>query len=346
MSDADDVPPPQDDITEGDQAGDQEQGAEPPQYVKKPLSSKGDLYAWIFIACVAVFCYFLYIFWQKRGKALWQRITGSPEVDLTLYSITHRTREDDMSVYRLEVVAEEGFFDVVLDPPVIDDFEEKYQAAEEANHLDDEKAKDEETLRVREELWNLLKRRTAVTFELNQNIESDAPQIEIAYSRNCITDAKFRSFKAARDFVRAQFKEIHDIAEVLKPGEGQVFIRSVMIEVQSRNRIAQHRAELATLQQQKMRANDDLVVMPPGGIPEGTPMADFPFKVPEGKSEGDDVEFRLPAGMMVGVTIPDGAKAGDVLNIHVPEAFMDPEFRQRQEENIRRQQVRAASSAG
>ena len=240
----------------GEGMGGEDPGGDIPVPKPLPLSSKGDSVVWGAIAAMAVFAYVLYIFWRKKGRVLWAKLTGSVEEDLSLYEINHSSR--DGKTYHLHVAVEDNVFVFKIDPPVIDDFEQKYAEAEEAGHLDededgdDKKKKDAgdeaEALRVREELWTMLKNRAAVTFQLAQVVDEDAPHIDTAFKTNCITDAKYRSFSATRDFIHAQFKEIPDIAEVLKPGSQGGFLRSVVLEVQHRVQMAQRRAELAQLQ--------------------------------------------------------------------------------------------------
>jgi len=330
------------DIPEDEDFGDFNE--EPPPFVRPPLSRKGDIVAWIFIGCVAILSYVAYLFWQKKGKHIWAKVTGAEEVDLSLYEITHETH--DGKVYHLEVIDEDGVFEFVIDPPVINDFEDKYNEAEAAGHLEDENSKNEESIRVREELWTMLKNRASVTFELAQNVDSDRPEIEIAFSRNCITDAKYDSFKATRTFMQGQFKDLPDIAEILKPGSKGTFLRSVVLEIQHRNQMAQQRAVLAEIQQLKLRPDQNNVVAPPGGVPPGTSMIPFNFSVPVGKSEGDECEFRLPAGIAVSVTVPEGKKAGDVIALKVPSAFMDPNYREKQEAALKKQQEILRQSQG
>ena len=261
-----------------------------PQPKRLPLSSKGDLVVWGVIVGMAVLAYVLYVVWQKKGKAIWNKLTGSTEDEIALYNIDHTT--NDGKEYRLAVVIKDDFFDFELDPPVIDDFEERYLAAEEAGHLDDDRdEKDEEGAKVREELWTMLKNRTAVTFELAQVLDEDRPQIETAFKANCITDAKYRSFKATHEFMQSQFKEIPDIADVIKPGSHDDFLRSVVREVQHRNQFAARRAQLAKLHEVKLSPNDSGIVAPPGGLAPNTPMALYNFTIPEGKDEGDAVSY-------------------------------------------------------
>ena len=315
-----------------------------------PLSSKGDLFVWTVIAAMAVGAYLLHLFWRKKGRALWAKVTGAHEVELGLYEINHTSTVSNKT-YTLKVEVEDGCFHFVLDPPVIDTFEDKYAEAEEAGHLDDNtdndgNAESKESARVREELWALLKNRTAVTYELAQVVDEDRPQIQTLYDGNCITDAKFRSFKATVEFMHSQFKEIPEIAEVIKPGSQQTFLRSVVMELQHRSQLAEQRAGLAKLHELKLAPDDNDIIAPPEGIPPGTPLAVFNWSIPAGKEEGDECEFQLPAGMTVVITVPDGKKGGDIYPLKVPRVFMDPEYRTKQEAHMRQRQEIMSQSQG
>ena len=65
-------------------------------------------------------------------------------------------------------------------------------------------------------------------------------------------------------------------------------------------------------------------------VPPGTPMEKITWTIPEGKGPGDKVSIELPSGMAVNITIEEGKKAGDILELTVPRAFLDPKFREKQ----------------
>ena len=77
-------------------------------------------------------------------------------------------------------------------------------------------------------------------------------------------------------------------------------------------------------------------------VPPGTPMEKITWTIPEGKGPGDKVSIELPSGMAVNITIEEGKKAGDILELSVPRAFLDPKFREKQAIHQEQQVSRAS----